>query len=190
MTGHVWGVDASRDFFFLPKEERTLRTYFVGYQIQDFNTIENSADVRNVITVQRDQGMGSGGAGWVVAGIFNNATSAKKYGRKELNYQVPGFFGDEDCQTIGQGLLAKLSEPQLGAKTSSIVIKSKDDFIRRGRYRFVLPYASYTVNYSEVDNVADWTREASGDLAISKDTENFIYTDGAVKAHFSKRYKR
>ena len=97
---------------------------------------------------------------------------------------MPGFFGDADCQTIGKGLLAKLSEPQLGAKTSSIVVKSKEDFIRRGRYRFVLPYSNYTVNFSEVDNVSDWQTEIKGDLAISKDTENFIYTDGAIKLTF------
>ncbi len=184
MTDHAWGVDASRDFFFLPKENRTLKTYFVGYQIQDFNTIENSSDVRNVITVQRDQGKGSGGAGWVVAGIFNNVTSVKKYGRKELNYQVPGFFSDEDCRIIGNGLLAKLSEPQLGAKTKTIKINSKDDFLWRGVYRFVLPYSTYTLSYSEVDSVNDWQSQISGDLVISKDNENFIYADGSIKLSF------
>ena len=184
MTGHVFGVDAEREFFFLPREQRIRKTYFIGYQAQEFSTIENSADVRNVITVQRDKGKGSGGSGWTVAGVFNDATSAKKYGRKELNYQAPGFFSDDDCKLIGEGLLRRLAEPQLGAKASNIIIKTPADFIQRGAYRFVLPYSSYTVNYSAVDQPSEWTREGMGDLTLAHESENFVYADGAVELAF------
>ena len=184
MTGHIYGVDADREFFFLPKESRVINSLFVGYQAHKFNTSENQKEVKNVITVQRQKGKGSGGAGWTVAGLYNDPTSVKKYGRKELNYQVPGFFSDEDCETIGRSLLTSLSEPKTGGSLADFPIKSATSFFKRGLYRFIMPFASYSLNYSEVDKVEDWIKEGPGDLALSKDDQTFVFADGSLKLTF------
>ena len=185
MTGSVWGVDADREFFFLPKNQKVIKSYFVGYHVQNFITSENQKDVKNVITVQRQEGKGSGGVGWKVGGVFNDETSVKKYGRKELNYQVPGFFSEEDCENIGRSLLKNLSEPKTGGRLTDFPIKSTESFFKRGIYRFVMPFASYSLNYSEVDRVEDWQKKCSGDLALTHDSQTFVYANGSLKLTFS-----
>ena len=81
---------------------------------------------------------GRGTSGWVVAGIFNNETSVRKYGRKALpSYQIPGFFSNEDAGIIGRSLLERLSEPETSAMASHLSVKTTHDFLKRGVYRFI-----------------------------------------------------
>ena len=141
MTNHIWGVDSERDFYFLARNQNTLKTFFIGYDLHDFSPRENQEAVKNVIMVQRKQGRSDGGAGWSVAGIYNNTTSVKKYGRKELNYQVPGFFSNQDCQTVGQALLRDNKDPQLFAKVKSLPLGRLGSPLELGKYRFVSPFS-------------------------------------------------
>ena len=158
---------------------------FVGYQCQDFNALENSQNVRNVITVQRQMGKSQGGAGWAVAGIFNDGTSVSKYGRKELQYAIPGFFSNDDAGIIGRSLLKRLSEPRTGAIAGSIPVQSAQDFFERGVYRFILPFGLYSYEYSPVDRLDEWIKSGPGDLVPTQDIQNYVYGTSSLKLTFT-----
>ncbi len=65
--------------------------------------------------MQRQQGAAAGGAGWSVAGIYNDTASVKKYGRKELNYQIPGYFADDEADVIGNATTGRKKDPKYSA---------------------------------------------------------------------------
>jgi hypothetical protein len=185
MAGFDWGVDGDNDFYFAEKSATALKTFFIGYDVQKFEPKLNLADLKNVITVQRQQGAAEGGAGWAVAGVYNDATSVKKYGRKELNYQIPGFFEDDEADVIGNALLEDRKEPKQSGSMSGLVLRSSSQYLSRGVYRFILPFGQFEHIYSDVDDETEWTKVGAGDLALSKETDAFVYGDGCLKLVFT-----
>lgn len=180
MASCDWGVDGDKDLYFLPQSTTIQKTMFVGYGINTFKPKWNLQEVKNVITVQRQEGAGSGGVGWAVAGIYNDPSSVKKYGRKELNYQVPGYFHDEECDIIGNALKNEKKEPAMSATVSGIPISGGNDFLQRGNYRFVMPFDQYYFVLDDMDDVAAW--DADTGITLEKDAINYIYGDGSIKA--------
>jgi len=185
MAGYDWGVDGDNDLYFKDKSETVMRTYFIGYDVQKFEPKLNLSNLKNVITVQRQQGAAAGGAGWSVAGVYNDAASVKKYGRKELNYQIPGYFADDEADIIGDALLDEKKDPVQSAKMKGLVIKGFDQYLELGNYRFIMPFDKFDYLYSDVDSAAEWTKNGAGDLAITKDEDSYVYGDGCLKLTFT-----
>ncbi len=181
MAGADWGVDGDRYFYFLQRDTETIqRTLFVGYQIQNFKPKYNLQEVKNSIIVQRQQGAADGGAGWVIAGIFNDDSSIKKYGQKQLQYQVPGFFNDNDCNVIGNALVNDLSEPKLSGTVQNYHVSSGADFFDLGLYRIINPFGNFKFIYNACDNIYQWDLYTTGDLVAVDDTDYFIYGSGSI----------
>lgn len=184
MANYNWGVDGNGDFFWEPKTSSTVKTLFAGYDMTSFEPKLNLQDVKNVIMVQRQEGRGSGGSGWAVAGIFNDDTSVAKYGRKELNYQIPGFFSDADAQIVGENLRDEFSEPKITAKADGLLVQTADDILERGQYRVILPQESYSSTVNDVDDEGEWTIFGSG-LTKSDDTTNFVHGASSLKLDYT-----
>ena len=185
MAGYDWGVDGDNDLYFLDKSKTVKKTYFVGYDIQKFEPKLNLSGVKNVITMQRQQGAAAGGAGWSVAGIYNDTASVKKYGRKELNYQIPGYFADDEADVIGNALLEEKKDPKYSASMRGLILKGGDQYLELGNYKFILPFDKYNFLYSAVDDETEWTKSGTGDLAVAKEEGDFVYGDGCLKLTFT-----
>lgn len=84
MANARWGVDGDGETYFEQKTTVPRKTFCIGYKLNDFEPKISYENIKNAIIVQRQQGRGAGGAGWAVAGLFNNESSVKKYGRNEL----------------------------------------------------------------------------------------------------------
>jgi hypothetical protein len=181
MAGCEWGVDGDRDLYFLPSSTAIKKTFFIGYNINTFKPKWNLTEVKNVITVQRQEGAGSGGVGWAVAGVYNDASSVKKYGRKELNFQIPGYFGDDEADVIGNALLAEKKEPAMSAQITGHLVYGGNEFLQRGNYRFVLPFGEYHEIWDDCDDASLWNSSLPGVSTISKDSNFYIYGDGSIK---------
>lgn len=183
MAACDWGIDGDKNLYFLPRYDRIERTFFVGYMVNTFKPKWNLTEVKNVITVQRQEGAGSGGVGWAVAGVYNDASSVKKYGRKELNYQIPGYFHDEEADIIGNALLAEKKEPAMSSTITGFIIYGGNEFLQRGNYRFVMPFGEYFHVYDDLDDTTLWT--AGADVAITKDVAEYVYGDGSIKIQYN-----
>lgn len=185
MAACDWGVDGDKDLYFWPKSTTIKRTLFIGYDINTFKPKRNLTEVKNAIIVKRQEGAGSGGVGWSVAGIYNDVSSVKKYGRKEMTYQVPGFFEDEECDIVGNALLEEKKEPSLSATVTGYIVNGGGDYLERGNYRFVMPFKSYEYVYDDVDDIEDWETETGSALVLSKDEDIYMYGDGCLKIAYS-----
>ena len=129
MGNWQYGVDERREFYF----RRPLpfrRAILARYDLQKYDTGLNTNTLKNVITVQRKQQTGS--SGFTVAGIFNNTQSVAEYGRQELNYQVPGYFTDDDCRIVGEALAEAGARPRRYLKVKD----AKWDRYVFGLYKF------------------------------------------------------
>ena len=184
MANAYWGVDGDGNTFFEERVTAPVRTFAVGYKVNDFDPKLSYENIKNAIIVQRQQGRGSGGAGWIVAGLYNDASSVKKYGRNELVYQIPGYFSDSDADIIGNALISRLAEPDFSAEVSGIVIESESEYLERGNYRFIMPLDVYRDTVSDIDNATAFTIVGAGDLAVTNDPVNFVYANGGVKLAF------
>ena len=185
MAGAIWGVDGAGDFYFLQVSQTLQRVFFVGYDLQIFDPKTNLDTVRNLITVQRKTALGSGGSGWVVAGVYNDTSSAKKYGNRELNYQGPGYWGQEESDIVGNALLNDLKNPSTGATLSKIKINGDDYYLPYGAIRVVNAPMQYDAVVCDIDNVSEWTKTGSGDSIGSDATDYFTWADGSVKFIFT-----
>lgn len=181
MSNHEWGVDGDGDFFFLPIETDVVKTFFIGYDINDFTPRLNLRDVKNTIFMQRQQGLGAGGAGWVVADILTDDTSIAKYGKRELRYQAPGFFGDDDLTLIGDRLLEDLKDPKYSAQANGLQVFGEAQFIQRGIHRFVLPFDQYPEIWDEVETLDDFATVGSG-ITLSEESSIFVLGAGGIRA--------
>jgi hypothetical protein len=187
MASGRWGVDGDGETYFEQKTTNIKRTFAIGYRVNDFRPTLSYDNIKNAIIVQRQQGRGSGGSGWAVAGLYNDATSVKTYGRKELLYQIPGYFSDSDADIIGNSLLDSLAEPMLTADVTGIQILAATDYFERGYYRFIMPLAEYRENVAAVENASEFTVVGAGDLAVTTDSTfgNYIFGVAGVKFNFN-----
>ena len=176
MAGYEWGVDGDLDLYFEEITDDIVGTIFV-HVTEKLLVKENVQDIKNVITAQRQQGLGSGGVGWAVAGVYVAQESIDKYGRKEYNPQLPGSFGDDDIAVYGQALLDEYSEPRLGANITGLNLKSEANYYPRGNYRVIMNFREYEEEISDVNTTDGW----SGDLTAILDTTVFMTGTGAVK---------
>ncbi len=180
-----WGVDGDSEFFFTSRTADVSKTFFVGYDVESFVPKLNVDAVKNEIMVQRQTGKGSGAAGWIVAGVFNDLTSQAKYGKRTLQYQVPGYFTDDDCEIIGNAKLAELKDPRFSASVSGILIKSASDYIGPGNYRFVLPLDDYVQDIDDCEDASEWATHGTGiDLTIANDTSVFVSGSQSIRLRF------
>lgn len=184
MAGAEWGVDGDGDLYFQSIDTTVKRTIFVGYGIESFEPSRNYDAVKNAIIVQRQQDRAAGGAGWSVAGIYNDETSAAKYGPKELNYQIPGYMTDDDADNLGAALLADKKDPEDSAAMTGWLVEDTRELLQRGNYRFILPLATYYTNHDEVEDSTEWTVSGSGDVVLSDDAANVAFGAASVKADF------
>lgn len=180
MSNHEWGVDGDGDFFFLPIESDVVRTFFLGYNVNDFNPRLNLQNVKNSIFMQRQQGLGSGGAGWVVSDILSDDTSIAKYGKRELRYQAPGFFSDSDLTLIGTRLLEDLKDPKVSATSNGFQVFTEAEFIRRGIHRFILPFDQYPETWNEAEDVTEWSAIGGG-ITLSDETSIIVLGASAIR---------
>ena len=187
MTGCCWGVDGDQDAYFekLQDPSEFKKTFFIGYDLNDFAPVYNLENVRNSIIVLREKGKSEGGSGWIVAGVYNDETSQKKYKKRELEYQIPGYFEQEESDIIGNALLEDKKEPKPSGKFDRISVIDGNDYLERGNYRIILPHDKFDFVFDPVDNPLEWDEYISGDLVVSKDETFFVYADGSVKLTFS-----
>jgi len=186
MASARWGVDGDGETFFEQTTSVPRKTFHVGYRVNDFEPKISYENIKNAIIVQRQEGRGSGGAGWSVAGLYNDAASVKKYGRNELVYQIPGYFDDSDADIIGESLRDSLSEPTFSAEVSGVQILTDADFFERGTYRFIMPLSEYRETVSDIDDASEFSIIGAGDLTATNDTTfgNFVFAAGGVKFTF------
>lgn len=185
---YIWGVDGDGEFYFTRISETLLKkTFFVGYNVNEFKPKLNFQDIKNTITVTRKEAAAVGGAGWAVAGVYNNVSSNKKYGRQELIYQVPGYFSNSDCDLIGNALISNLAEPRHSATAGGIRAYQGDDFLFNGLYRFIMPKQDnvfYTEILNDLDDYTAFTISGPGDLVLSNEPNIFMWANGGIKFNF------
>lgn len=183
---YQWGVDGDGDFFWERKATDSLeRTWHIGFNLNNFKPRTNFERVRNAIIVQRKEGRGSGGAGWAVAGLFNDASSAAKYGENELNVQIPGFFATAEANLFGNALLDSLKEPIDSARLKFWQANRAVDYLTRGNYRAIMPLKDFQENIDDIDDASDFSIIGSGDLAAADDTTFFVFGTGSTRLTFT-----
>ena len=180
MANYEWGIDGDGDFFFLPVNTEVVRTFFVGYELNEFTPRINLKDIRNSIVLQRQSGKGSGGAGWVISSVLNDDTSIAKYGKREYRFQAPGFFSDSDLLLVGNRLLEDYKEPRISAQASGFQVVDESSFIRRGISRFILPLDTYPKTYNEVEDASEWVVTDSS-IVLEDETSILVFGASAMK---------
>lgn len=188
MSGHIWGVDGDGEIYFKPaaKEgDAPERTFFIGYDVQNFRPKLNLNDVKNSIVVQRQEGRADGAAGWIVGGIFSDESSVAKFGKKELEFQVPGFFEQPEIELIGNSLLASKKDPKFVGMMDGFRIKSGLDFLEDGLYRLIMPNQDFPVIFSDVDDASEWAKTGAGDLTVVDEDKIFTFADGGIKLNYT-----
>jgi hypothetical protein len=184
MANYDWGVDEEGELYFEAKPSSTVKTLYIGYQLQSFDPKLNIDEVYNNIYILRKQSSGNG-AGWTVGSIDNDTTSQAKYGLRILEYQMPGYFSDTDCGLVGDVLLAEKKDPKYSADVKGYKIDSTDDFFERGDYRFVMPLKRYQETIDDCEDSGDWAKTGAGDLAISNDTSILISGAKSIKLSYT-----
>ncbi len=179
-AGCYFGVDGDGELYFKVRSTETNKTFFCGYDFNEFRPSKNLDNVYNVITAQRQQGRGSGGVGWSIAGVYNDAPSIKKYGRRAYNLQLPGYFTDADADAAGNAFLAQHKEPKFSADVDGIPIRSGDDFFQLGNYRIIMPFAKFAEVYNDCDDASQWAKEGSGDLSIGENDQFIVYGSKSI----------
>lgn len=179
---YLWGVDGDGAFYWKKiMRDEPVRSMFVGYHIQSFAPKLNFEQIKNVVNVHRQPQIGSGDSGYGVVGLFNDVSSVRKYGRNELTVKLPGYFGDDDGERLGEAVLADLKDPKESAKTENYQATTEDDYLENGVYRIVMPLGIYRSTVQDVDDASEWTITGTGDLAKAKDSDIFLFADGCVR---------
>ena len=185
LAGCVYGVDGTGTFYFEPRNQATVKTWIIGDGMGAFDVKRNTSTVRNSIVVKRSVGRGSGGNGYEVAGIYNDDTSIAKYGFRELEYKIPGFFGDDEADLIGDEILQQFKDPTFSAQMKKILIRSTSDFLDIGNHRFIMPVEDYLQLLVEDEDATDWTKTGAGDLVLSNDTDLVVQGASSLKLEFT-----
>ncbi len=184
MTQHRFGVDGDGDFFFEPRETTIQKTFFVGYDVQTYKPKLNLQEVKNAITVLRQQGKSEGGAGWKVGGIFTDATSVALFKKRKLEYQVPGFMETSEVNLIGDSLLDEKKDPKVASSADGIELLDESDFMPRGFYRFVLPFGEFSEVFNDIDEESEWQAIGAGDITKADSTVFFVHGKSSLQVDY------
>jgi len=174
LAGCQWYIDGTGDLTFEPRSATIRKTWIIGYGMSKFDVKRNLSTVRNSIIVQRTTGRGSGAAGYAVAGVYNDNTSIAKYGFRELEYKIPGFFADAEADLIGAEILEENKDPKYSAQMTDIIIRNNNDVLPIGRHRMIMPVEVYPLLLTEDEDASLWTKTGSGDLALSNSSTEVI----------------
>lgn len=178
------GVDGDGDLYFeqKPDADEYERVLVAGYHFDEIEIKPDIDSVFNSIVIQRKN---EEGAGWAIAGIFNDDTSIAKYGLREKYFQVPGSFGDATADILGAALLAAFKDLKYSATVKGIALVDSDSFLSRGNYLLVNPPGEYREIFNECDDSDEWTVSGSGDLAVSDETSTLVDGAGAIELSFT-----
>jgi len=183
---YIWGVDGDGDFYWTKKLVINLeRTFWVGFNLNDFFPRTSFQDIVNSWTLLRAQGKGSGGVGYSVAGIFTDESSAAKFGVSVDEQQIPGFTGEADTALIGNALLAASKDPVESARSKGWLARNSFEFLTQGLYRFVMPREDFQETVDDLDDATAFSVIGGGDLVVSDDKVTFMFADGSVKLAFT-----
>lgn len=185
---YLWGVDGEGAFTWTRYNRADrVRSFFIGYQMQNFLPQENYEAVKNAISIHRDQPDGSGEAGFGVVGPFNDSSSIHKYGRNELIQKIPGYISELDAQNYGHALLSDLAEPKTSAKGGLYQALTQRDYLAQGIYRIFMPLGRYreTVSDLDTDDVGEFVIGGSGDLEVTADEDIYMFADGCPRFDFT-----
>ena len=183
MANHHWFIDGNGDFNFQELETTQQRVFFVGYDVNEVDIERNFDAVRNRIIVKRQQATG---AGYTIAATANSDTSIAVNGLKVQNVQVPGNFGDEECQLIASKILEQKKDPKYSADIKKIPLLSKDDYMNFGAYRVVFPNEEYVETINQCEHPSEWSVSSTGgDLAVTSGTVNLIEGVASLKLDYS-----
>ena len=183
---YIWGVDGDGAFYWTRiNRAENERTFHIGYNLNAFKPKTNYENIKNVINIQVQPARGSGDSGWIGAGIFNDVSSVAKYGRNELNKQVPAFFDSDEVDVLGNAILDDLSEPKKSANTNYWQALTAGSYLTQGLYRFINPLKDFQETVNDIDNESDFTIIGSGDLIKENDINTFMYANGSVKLTFT-----
>jgi len=182
---YIWGVDGDGDFYWTRKDVSLLeRTFFIGYELNNFKPKTNFEEVVNSVIIKRQEGRGSGGVGWAVAGIFSDTSSIAKYGLNELYEQVPGFFDTADATLVGEAILDDRKEPKTSSSTDGWIAITPAEFLEQGNYRMIMPNKLFSETVDDLDSKDDFTIINSGDLVLTDDTTDFVFGSGSIRFNF------
>jgi len=184
MVGARWGIDGDRDLYFKLRESDSQKTRFAGHQVYSFKPKTNNREIKNSIIVTRQAGEGSNESGWAVAGVFNDDTSIAKYGKRELQYQIPAYFDDADAAIIGNALLERNKDPQQSAAFQARLKSIGDYYETEKNYRTILPYSGFNDVWLSLDDKGLFSKTGAGDSAIYDDIDYYIYGAGGIRLEF------
>lgn len=184
MASAYAGVDGDGELFFevKPDEDEIQGVLVAGYHFDEIDIKPNVDSVFNSIIVQRKN---ETGAGWGVVGVYNDETSIKKYGLREKRFQVPGSFGDDTGDLIGNALLEEFKDLKYSAEVKGIRLIDGEDYLYRGNYLLINPPGQYTAIFDECDATTNWSKTGSGDLAISVVDDPLVDGAGAIELSFT-----
>lgn len=183
MANYRWGVNGDGNLFFEPAPSTNNRTYFVGFDCEEFELVEDIESVRNSIKVKRQQSKASSdaAAGWVIGAIREDASSQAKFGVREYEFTAPGYWTDDDCGTLADSILASKKDPPNTGRCRSYLVQDSDDFVPVSIHRWVFGVDNYDSQINSCDDSTDFTITASGDLAIADEASIIAEGAGASK---------
>lgn len=172
MTGGLydWGVDGDQDFFFKKRSTQNDKILFHGYDFQNYQKSKDIKNIKNSIVVQRQQSRAEGGAGWTIADVYSDAISIEKYKKRELIYQIPGFFTDSDADIIGNAVLLAKKDPLDIAKLSEF--KTNRYLYGNENIKVVGEFKEYEIIFDECST--GFSKSGGGNSSINYDSDIFI----------------
>jgi hypothetical protein len=163
------GVDGEGYYFLNSKPTDILKTFFVGFDLNDFELKQDYDKIKNIITVYRARNKFEGGAGSKIGAIglplADSQTSIAKYGRKEDSIEVPGYFSDAACQLIADKALELNKDPRYQWKANNLILKN----YQFGTYRVVSAEDLQKEIIMEFESLTDWTYTVGLDISLESD---------------------
>lgn len=185
MAQRQWGVDGTDSFYFTDLYADIKGTIFVGYNCHDVSIKTDPTTVKNSILIQRQTGLGSGSAGWLAAVIRKDDESIQKYEKRELVFQVPGAFGDDECTLLAENLLARYKDPSRSFEIKNYVLRSKADRFVVGRYKIVFPPGLYDDSVNDCEDASQWVAAGPGDLAVTNSSTKILSGAKSIRLQYT-----
>ena len=107
-SGLRWGIDDQNRFFVRSYEAEPDQVFYEGWHGEKASLKRSFNSVKNVWFISKENDEQEE----VLAGVYTDPVSIKKYGRRKGTYKVAANFPDTTIQALGQILLADNREPQ------------------------------------------------------------------------------